>query len=257
MLRIRTTSTRRKRAVAVCGVLFVVTIVPPAFGGTSVTTQVAQALKLAKRADKNAATAVRLAKAAGTGGTTAGEAGAAGPQGPKGDTGAAGAAGPQGQKGDKGDTGATGPQGPAGAQGPAGPQGPAGANGVAQSLTGTLAATTLSPAYGSNPLVTANAAASTKFVVTAHVDLSNITGSPSGAAACELRTYTDPGGALTVIDVLDSASIYPLGANYEQSVTLTGLATPPVSGAFKIGLWCQGDQSTMKAKASVTGVSVA
>lgn len=257
MLRLRTTSTRRKRAIAVCGVIFLTTVVPPAFGGTSVATQVAQALKLAKRADKNAATAVKLAKAAGTGGTTSGEAGATGPQGPKGDTGATGAAGPQGPKGDKGDAGAAGPQGPAGVQGPAGPAGPAGANGVAQSLTATLAATTLSPAYGSNPLATANAAAGTKFVVTAHVDLSNVGGSTGGTADCELRSYTDPGGAVTIIDVLDTTSIYPMHANYQQAVALTGLATPPVSGAYKIGLWCQGDQSSMKAKAKLTGVSVA
>lgn len=248
MLRLRTTPTHRKRAIAVLGVLVLTTAVPPAMGGTSVATQVAQALKLAKRADKNATTAVRLAKAAGTGATVSGSNGAAGatgpagPAGPKGDT---GATGPQGPKGDQGAQGLKGDKGDAGV---AGPPGPRGADGVAQAITAKLSPFALAPAYGTDPIAFATGSAGTKYAVTVHVELANNGGSTGGAASCELRANGQ---------VLDSATVYPLHGNYSTNVTLTGVALPPTSGTYPVGLYCIGDQGTITAAASIVGVSVA
>lgn len=262
MLGLQSTSTRRKRAIAVCGVLFATTIVPPAFGADPLAKQVASALKLAKKADKNATAALKLAKTAGasTSSTGAagekGEKGATGPAGPKGDTGATGAAGA------KGDTGATGAKGDTGATGPAGTPGAAGRDGVAQALSGTLVSKALNPAYGVDPLLGVTGAAGTKYVVTVHVDLRNMAGGTGATAACELRSFAYTAGTSNIdnstVTVLDSTSVYPLHGNYQTAVTLTALASPPsASGSYVIGLYCDGDQSTLTAAAKLTAVSVA
>lgn len=114
---------RNHRLIALLCVGGLLLSVPQAVGAPSLSAQVKQALKLAKKADANAKKAVKLAESkplnSGTG--APGPAGATGPQGAPGP---AGAAGP---KGDKGDAGS---QGPAGTQGPAGPAGPAGGAGT-------------------------------------------------------------------------------------------------------------------------------
>ncbi len=144
MLRSAFSTARRQRLAACTGVVVLALAVPPAFGGTSVTSQIAKLTKLTKKADKNAKTALKLAKsasAATSSGATgaagpkgdAGPAGPAGPAGAKGDAGAAGATGAQGPKGDTGATGAQGPKGDkgdTGSTGPVGPQGPSGSSKV-------------------------------------------------------------------------------------------------------------------------------
>jgi hypothetical protein len=139
MLRSLVSTARRQRFVAFLGVVVLALAVPPAFGAASVTSQIAKALKLATKADKNATTAnanankaLSLAKSASTGATgekgatgATGPGGPAGPTGPAGSKGDTGAAGPAGAKGDTGETGAPGAPGAPGADGAPGPAGSA------------------------------------------------------------------------------------------------------------------------------------
>lgn len=144
MLRSALSTARRQRMAACTGVVVLALAVPPAFGGPSVTAQLAKVTKLATKADKNATTALKLAKSASAASAT-GAAGATGPAGPKGDAGAAGAQGPKGDTGaagatgPKGDTGAAGAQGPKGDKGDTGSQGPVGPAGPSGSSTAYVA----------------------------------------------------------------------------------------------------------------------
>ncbi len=158
---------RRRHLIVAFGILLAVNMAPQAVGQSTVATQVARALKLATKADKNARSALLLARKASAASTTP----TSGTAGPKGDT------GPQGPKGDTGATGATGPQGPAGADGQ---------DGVAQALSATGTQASLPSTYGSTAVASATGTAGTRYVVTAHIDLSN--NGPTGAdAQCSLR----------------------------------------------------------------------
>jgi hypothetical protein len=102
---------------------------PKAVSAVSVAKKAAQALKLAKRADKNAKRALAQSGVPGPAGAKGdtgapgakgdkGETGAAGPQGLKGDTGAQGIQGPKGDKGNPGEQGIQGLKGDKGEAGP-------------------------------------------------------------------------------------------------------------------------------------------
>lgn len=141
MLRPLVSTARRQRFVALLGVIVLAIAVPPAFGSSSVATQLAKALKLAKTANTNASKALTVAKAAGAGTAgTKGATGPAGPAGPAGTTGATGPAGPAGPAGAQGDTGAAGPKGDKGDKGDTGATGATGAQGI-QGPPGTPATT--------------------------------------------------------------------------------------------------------------------
>ncbi|MDQ8042987.1 MAG: hypothetical protein AAGC46_14035 [Solirubrobacteraceae bacterium] len=252
MLRSLVSTARRQRFVALLGVIVLALAVPPAFGASSVTAQIAKALKLAKTANTNATKALTLAKTSSAGATGAkgatgasGATGAAGPAGPAGQTGAAGPAGPTGAKGDKGDTGAQGPQGPAG---PAGTS-PAG-GGLPKALSATLAPSTLAAAYGSDPLTFATPLANTSYVVNAHVRIDN-TGGGAANVDCELRSGST---------VIDKGSVGPLYGSYLSNISLTGIAPASATPAdAHIGLYCQSSEQYQATKASgiITAVSVA
>lgn len=220
---------RRRHLVVALGVLLAVNMAPQAVGQSTVATQVARALKLATKADKNARSALVLARRASAASTTP----TAGATGPKGDT------GPQGPKGDTGATGPQGPQGPAGADGQ---------DGVAQALSATGTQASLPASYGSTAVAEATGAANTRYVVTAHVELDNINGSTGAEASCSLRS----GGT-----EIDSTTVYPLHGNYRVPVTLTALTSTPPSSNYPIAVLCRGDQSTLRATVSLTAVSVA
>jgi len=111
---------------AAVALVLAISLAAPAFGGpaslsaTSLAKKVAQALKLAKQADKNAKQALAQAQKVTSQAPAPGPAGAkgaTGAPGPAGGTGAAGTAGPAGAKGDTGAGGATGPAGPPGISG--------------------------------------------------------------------------------------------------------------------------------------------
>lgn len=254
MLRSAFTTARRQRLAVCTGVIVVAVAVPPAFGGPSVTAQIAKVTKLATKADKNATKALTLAKTASASTAGAqGEKGATGPAGPKGDAGAAGATGP------KGETGATGPQGPKGdtgapgapgAQGPAGPAGAPGQDGAAKSLFATLPRQQLNNTYGASPLVSVTPDANTAYVVTAHVAADNPSGNSSLTLNCELRAGST---------VLDTGSQYPFHGNYSANVTLTSLiAATATPDDAKIGVYCKDDAASpsLWGKITITGVSV-
>lgn len=227
------TRPNRRRFIVAFGVLLALNLAPQAVGQSSVSTQVARALKLATKADKNARSALLLARrvsAASATATTPGTKGDTGPQGPKGDTGATGA------------TGAAGPAGPAGAAGADG------ADGVAQALTDTGTMASLPANYSGVPVAEITGAAGTNYVVTAHVDLANLGGATGAEANCSLQAN----GA-----EIDAAPVYPLHANYRAPLTLTALTSAPPSGTYSIAVLCRGDQATLSARATITAVSVA
>jgi hypothetical protein len=264
MLRSLVSTARRQRFVAFLGVVVLALAVPPAFGASSVTTQIAKALKLATKANATATTAntnatkaLTLAKSASTG--TAGEKGATGAAGPAGPTGATGAAGP---KGDTGAAGAKGDKGDTGAPGAPGAPGAKGADGVAKSLSarittavnppvGTLPMTAPSdaPAAPTNPLLSVPTAANTAYVVTAHVHAERA----STTSAVQMQCYLHSGpNQADILDESFSPLPYP---TYMSDVTLTGLV-PATSTAGHVYVTCVSD-SGVWAKASLTGVSVA
>ena len=122
--------TRRRTLVLVAlvaGAVLSISMIAPAFGApqavsaASLAKKVAQALKLAKTADRNARKALSEPGPIGHQGATGptgptgatGATGATGEQGAKGDPGPQGLQGLQGEKGDKGDPGQTGARGPA------------------------------------------------------------------------------------------------------------------------------------------------
>lgn len=120
----------RFRTVAALAVLLALAMTTGAAAGPSVTklaSDVAKALKTAKRADATAKTALTVARSI--------------PAGPRGPEGAAGPAGASGSNGARGADGQTGPQGVAGATGPAGPQGSQGPKGdTGETGSGAVAA---------------------------------------------------------------------------------------------------------------------
>ncbi|MEH3052751.1 MAG: collagen-like protein [Patulibacter minatonensis] len=252
--RLPTTSTRRKRTVAVCAVLFATAVVPPAFGADNVAKQVAQALKLAKRADKNAATAVKLAKAAGSSGTAAGANGAAGE---KGATGAAGPQGPAGAKGDPGAAGAQGPKGDAGAKGDTGAQGPKGDPGASASSIAPLASSSITTpvdigsvsglsftASSGGSIVTELAPSGHTYVVTAHLSIDGTAAGTTGGVKCFLAQNG------VALDVANSTVAYPA---YLADLSLTALTSDT---SAKIQVRCGTDIfSGAKATYSVTAVA--
>lgn len=264
MLRSAFTTARRQRLAVCTGVVVLAVAVPPAFGGPSVTAQLAKVTKLATKADKNATKALTLAKSASA--STAGAAGAqgaAGPAGPKGDT---GAAGPAGAAGPKGETGATGAQGPQGLQGPQGIQGPKGdtgakgdpgQDGVAKAIHAQMpAAQLLLPEYGPGPILSELPEPNTAYALTAHIALDNANDAGAKTVNCELRAGT------TVLDAGRVSHMYNL---YSNNITLTGFAPAAATPASaEIGVFCKGDQSandpttsSVSARISLTGVSVA
>ena len=191
MLGLRTASTRRKSVMALAAVLLATTLVPPAFGADPVALKVAQALKLAKTANKNASAALKLAKAAGTSATAAGEKGAEGPKGETGatgPTGATGATGPQGPKGDTGAAGVQGIQGPKGDKGDTGAPGPAGTATVYEDHSSPAQVLSTTPAIFASQAVPAGS-----YLITGHVALS-LPGS-SDSYSCALKS-----GGTTTLD---------------------------------------------------------
>lgn len=229
---------RRQRLVAAAGIVSLAIAVPPAFGAPSVTKQVAQALKLAKKADTtakkadaNATKALSLAKTNSTGAPGSqgpkGDTGPAGPTGPAGATGATGAAGP---KGDTGATGATGAQGPQGIQGPAGPAAPAGGGATVYADTDVPDPAvdfdnTLNPTLAKIVSVTVPAGS---YVVSGHLA---VMGS-SDVAFCELRNGS------TVIDESKARVPSDGGADVGfQAATTTSAST-------EVSVWCRSGGNT-------------
>jgi len=115
--------------------LLCASMLAPAFGApqsvsaATAASKLARALKLSKRADKNAKRALANSRKPGPAGAD-GAAGAKGEAGAKGDTGAAGSAGPAGATGAPGPAGANGDTGSAGAKGDRGDKGDAGSPGA-------------------------------------------------------------------------------------------------------------------------------
>lgn len=233
---------QHRRAIVILGGITLVLAAPPAFGGSSVTSQVAKALKLSTKANKTATQALTLAKSAssaragekgetGAKGATGatGASGAAGAAGAKGDAGTAGAQGPAGPKGDKGDAGATGPQGPAGPAGSA-----AAGGGAPAALSATLRDHPLADAYGTDPLVWALPAADQAYVAIAHVQVGNPSlGGNYRRATCQLRS-----GAA----VLDSGVAADINNGYFANMTLTAVAPAAATpSAARLGIYCIGD----------------
>lgn len=199
---------QHRRAIAVLGVITLVAAAPPAFGTASVTSQIAKAIKLATKADKNATTAIKLAKSASAAGAAgaagpAGAKGATGAAGPKGDTGAAGAAGAAGPKGDKGDTGAQGPQGIQGIQGPAGPagSGAGGGGGASAIYVATDGDGTRNDAGGLpdtfSPTATKTISVAGNYLITGKASFVSI--GAGDVVTCEV-TQTRGGGIRNVLD---------------------------------------------------------
>lgn len=268
MFRSLVSTSRRQRFVAFLSVVTLALAVPPAFGAPSVATQVKAALKMAKKADKNATTALNLAKSASKGGEgakgatgpagpagpagtvgakgDAGAAGAVGPVGPKGDTGAAGSQGPQGLQGEKGDTGATGAQGAPGADGSSAPAlsyGLTSTGALVPAVTFPQGAVPVTPDADGVAIGDVTPLAGKTYVVTAHIALSEAGGS-NNTLSC---------GLFQGDKAFDRAEIkQPYGF---ADLSLTGVI-PASADPSPIVVACSGSDSAGKARLSLTGVAV-
>jgi hypothetical protein len=231
---------RTRRTIATLSVVALAVTVPPAFGGTSITAQVAKALKLATKADKNATQALTLAKKAGT--TPTGEPGPAGAKGATGAAGATGPAGPAGATGAKGDTGAAGAQGPkgdkgdTGAQGPQGPAGPAAPGGGSTKLyaySHTAADSSDNVVQSTDTTLATLALPAGSYLVQGHVALNLIGGTDT--ASCKL---TVDGGEL------DSSTSKSFGGGTDASFT----APLTSSTATSLAIVCKSSSPNFQAQ---------
>ena len=210
-------------ALALCGLLAIGLASAPPTGAAS---QSAQALKLAKKAQRharaakrNARIARRLARQARRLAKKPGPAGSKGERGPTGSAGAVGTAGSTGATGSTGSAGLTGPPGPTGPTGDVGATGETGATGPATGPAGGA----LSGNYP-DPLL-ANGALTSPTIF-----------SPGSLPATRVHATDDPAGSLMSDGGLLfwDVSDFNIGGAYTPDPLGNTVLTAPVDGIYSV-----------------------
>lgn len=208
---------RRSVVVLLVAVVATVLTVPVPADGSSLGSKVAQALRLAKRADRNASQALRLARAS-----------QPGPQGPEGPRGPEGASGPAGRNGQDGANGAPGQPG---AKGDPGEPGRDAFASVAVTSVRNDSDVRLGAVFTTRretvASVTVSRQAEGLVLVQADGQITETRGMPT-PVTCTIEV---DGGAVETRE-------FDLGAGADELVALSGVTSLPV-GAHTVAWVCQ------------------